>query len=53
MGQNDLRDWLANRDQEKNAATFNENVARANATFLNQTDQFNTQMLANARDRSA
>lgn len=28
-------------------------MARANATFLNQNDQFNAQMLANARDRSA
>ena len=32
---------------------FNEGVARANATFLNQGDQFNAQMLANAGERYA
>lgn len=53
MGQNDLRDWMANREQEQKAAVFNEGVARANATFLNQGDQFNAQMLANAGERYA
>ena len=53
MGQNDLRDWLANREQEQKAATFNEGVARANAQFLNQGDQFNAQMLANTGERYA
>lgn len=53
MGQNDLRDWLANREQEQKATTFNEGVARANATFLNDIDKFNTQMMADAGQKSA
>jgi len=53
MGQNDLRDWLANREQEQRAAAFNRETATTNANILNQTDQFNAQMMANAGERAA
>lgn len=53
MGQNDLRDWLANREQEQKAAQFNRETATTNANILNATDQFNAQMLANRAEKSA
>lgn len=53
MGQNDLRDIAYNAAQRKEATTFNSDMAKTNATFLNQGDQFNAQMLANAGERYA
>jgi hypothetical protein len=53
MGQNDLRDLQANEAQRQAAAQFNRDTATTNANILNNTDQFNAQMLANAADRSA
>lgn len=53
MGQAGLRDWLTNREQEQRAAQFNRETNTTNANILNQTDQFNAQMLANAGERAA
>ena len=48
MGLQGMQDWLANRQQEQQAAAFNRETNTTNANILNATDQFNAQMQANA-----
>lgn len=48
MGLQHMQDWLANRQQEQQAAAFNRETNTTNANILNATDQFNAQMQANA-----
>jgi len=52
-GKNRIAIQQYNDKQRKDKTMFDSDIAEKDATILNQTDQFNAQMLANARDKSA